>query len=344
MFSVDYMLGEFPNADPNIEPKPLVIFGAGASYDLVHPDNDPDGEFKDSQTRPPLANNIFDSNHFFQGVLRAFPRISGLIGMVKTRLGGKKSLEEILDDIQNDPKDDKDFEEEHPHLINYIVRLFYHISNKNRGIPVNNYDTFFRAMRRVCKNYYVVNFNYDLLAQWSIEKLLHINFNNIESYIRHEIKLIQIHGSVSWKHDRKIGWIVDGALKLGAEIVLPTASGKTFACPKDHTNALTKYLVNEVNVIIIIGWKGVEAHFKDLLDKMERPPLRIIIVGGEKKEDDKDDLFSRKKKKATSILKNCGLARFPVRGSQIIFVEGFSNFIKKYHDFSEGIDDDDGFW
>ena len=237
-----------------------------------------------------------------------------------------KSLEEVLDDIRNNPTEKDTFKKEIPIFKKYITHLFLEISDQN-NLPGNNYATFFRCLNNICDYYFVVNFNYDLLAQKAIQGVLGVEFDSITSYIKHKIKLIQPHGSVLWKWEG--GDITIGGTKSdGAEIVIPTTSGKQLVCPSDHIDLLINYLRKEVNVIIIIGWKGTEDHFKEILNIITTPPRRLILVGGSKEPNEK-------------ILKNCGLSRFS--NIERIYVQGFSNLLKKYPDFDMDFNTDELF-
>lgn len=312
----NYMLDKIPGiAIQDI--RPLVILGAGASHDLINPRYDYNYAFKDSESRPPLMDGIFGHNPFFQNIQKEFPKLSGFIGMIRDRCL-KKGLEDVLDDINKDPHEAVIYKNEIDEFKRYITHLFLAISDENKKYPINNYDSFFRRMKSVCKYYFVVNFNYDLLAQLSIAKLLDIQFSDFQSYINHEIKLIHVHGSVLWGPDGRFGSVK----QKGANIVIPSATGKKFVCPEDHLDMLSSYISNEANVVIIVGWKGREDHFRDELLKNICEPKRIVLIGGS----DKPDL---------SVLANCGLSRF--RDVQRIYVQHFSNFLERYPDFRSDI-------
>lgn len=306
----------------NSKIRPLVIFGAGASYDLID-----DKDFIDSEYRPPLADDIFKNNKFFKKIQLQYPLINGLIGLTRNRMGDKnskiKSLEEVLDEIQNDKRDGEVFKEELIVLKRYLTKLFLKISDIN-NFPGDNYDTFFRLMNQVCDSYYVVNFNYDTLAQKAIENNLKTRFKDIDSYIDHQIKLIHVHGSVIWNKNNNGSIALYGTKNPSAEIIIPTVSGKKFICPDDHINALTRYL-KKVNVIIIIGWKGTEDHFKKLLEKnIPDSSKRIILVGGGEEPN-------------IDILKRSGLDGF--YNHDKVYINGFSNLLKTFPDFSMRLSD-----
>jgi len=303
--------------------KPLVIFGAGASYDLID-----DKDFINSEHRPPLADEIFKNNKFFKEIQLKYPRINGLIGLARNKMKDKgletKSLEEVLDEIQNDKRDKVVFEEEIMVLKRYLTKLFLEISNTN-NFPGDNYDTFFRLMNQVCDNYYVVNFNYDTLAQKAIENNLGKRFENIDSYIENKIKLIHVHGSVIWNRNINGSIELYGTRNQGAEIIIPTIGGKKFMCPDNHIKALRQCL-KEVNAIIIIGWKGTEDHFKKLLEEnISDTSKRVILVGGGEESN-------------IDTLRRSGLDKF--YSHEKVYIKGFSNLLKIFPDFSMNLRDD----
>lgn len=305
----------------NKEIKPLVIFGAGASYDLVNPKHYE--AFEDSDERPPRADDIFKTNNdFFAQIQNQFGRIRGLIGSVRGRMtNSDKNLEQVLDKIQTDGL----FEEEIPYLKRYLAKLFFQISKHNAQYPGNNYDIFFRYMKEACTSCYVVNFNYDYLAQKAIEDRLGMRFSNIETYLGHPIKLFHVHGSVLWKYHNK-HYEVQNYNNASIDftypaIVNPTESGKDFICPGDHIDALRGYLEREANAIIIIGWKGTEDHFNEkILSLIPQENIhRIIIVGGESEFND-------------SILSRIKLNKF--NQMNLYYVQGFSSLLNYYTDFT----------
>ncbi|MFH1551492.1 MAG: hypothetical protein ABIC36_01260 [bacterium] len=308
------MLGNIQNL------KPLIIFGAGASHDLIDTKVEPN--FHNNEWRPPLANEIFTNNKFFQKVQLRYPRLNGLIATVRIRMSDesdKKSLEEVLDDIQQDPRDPNRFKGELIALEKYLIELFIQVSQVNSEIPGNNYSAFFRCMDQVCKEYYVVNFNYDYLAQKAIEDGSSIKFDDINSYTNQRIKLIHVHGSILW--EQRGDKIVVNKYNVKnidrGRIIAPTTLGKRFACPDDHVDILRSYIPS-VNAIIIIGWQGTEIYFNELWDKIQGFP-QIRIVGGGNKDS------------GIKILVNTGLNRF---GGTSVYVRFFSRFLTQYTDFS----------
>ncbi|MFA7653805.1 MAG: hypothetical protein WCX97_02060 [Candidatus Magasanikbacteria bacterium] len=312
------MLGDIPNV--NI--KPLVIFGAGASYDLIDDSEDP--SFLKSSLRPPLSNNLFDSRPAFKSLLVTQPRLQGLVGVVRKWQGNGLGLEESLDKVRNDPNDGGKFATEIVALTNYLGSLFKVVSWENREISGNNYHTFFRALKCISKEFCIVNFNYDYLAQKALSESLGIEFSQSSSFIDGPIKFIYPHGSIMWGRYASNQIKINSSYQYsgdGSTLVVPTITGKSFSCPIEHIHALQQFVTNDANVIIIIGWKGKEDHFNDsVLKLIKNPPRRIIIVGG-------GDSATGK-----AVINNTGLNKFG--GISRIYISGFSNLLKIYPDFN----------
>ncbi len=308
---------------PNINIKPLIILGAGASHDFISDLSyrDPGDEHR----KPPLANNLFQDNPFFRGLkgVDQFKNIQSLMGNVVKRMKLGRSLEEVLDDIQNNPNEEKQFKEELPILKNYLAFLFSKISYHNISFAGNNYQIFFRSIMLSCEDCLVVNFNYDYLAQKAISDTYNFEFDHFIRYLNKRIKLIHIHGSVLWgisnEGDYKLKTGYGDKVFSNSAITIPTIKGKNFACPIEQQEYLDTN-ISSVNVIVIIGWKGKEDHFKALLNTIKEVH-RIIIIGGSDKSNNE-------------CLKNSGLSRFRC---EKIYVKGFLNFLDEYTDFSTDV-------
>jgi len=305
------------------EIKPLVIFGAGASFDFF--DETIDKSINRFQFRPPLTDNIFDYRCFNEIQLdNRYNLIRGLFGIIRDRINNKQSLEDAIESaIFNGEVSEQELEI----LKNYLGHLFLKVSNENQNRTGNNYEKFFKLLNHVCKKFTVVNFNYDFLAEKALWDSRMMPIKDINSYIDSDIKLIQIHGSVTWAENHKdgISRIVAGN-RTNIEgknlIAIPIAgtTSKHFVCPLKHIEVLGKYM-SEVNVIIIIGWKGTENHFNNMIKSVGEVE-RIIIVGGEKDEYKK-------------IINNIGFRdKIIDSDTTVVYVEGFSKFLKKYTDFS----------
>jgi len=62
-------------------------------------------------------------------------------------------------------------------------------------------------------------------------------------------------------------------------VAIPVQTKQRFECPKSHLDALEGRL-NSLRRILIVGWRGMDRHFSDLLQKHLHPDVRIQVVCG----------------------------------------------------------------
>lgn len=316
----------------NIDIKPLIILGAGASHDCVNPKFNNFFEGENKQYKPPLTDDLFKSieRNFLIKIQKENPKSNGIIARIQTLLDKKDKknrramcLEEILEKIQKESNLNSNITNELNELKKVIHQEMNEISKKCEDIPSNNYDHFFRNMEDIKSKYLIVNFNYDSLAQRAITRIANkeIGFTDMDSYINQDIQLIHPHGSVLWEYQRQSGVeriVIDNKNYHDNVIKIPTISNKGFVHPP-HLEALRNYL-KTVNVIIIIGWKGNEEYFNNELALIEKPPKSIIIVGNSDKN--------------KNVLKNAGLNKITFRSS-VYYIKGFSNLLYEYPHFRD---------
>ena len=162
----------------------------------------------------------------------------------------------------------------------------------------------------------LVTFNYDTLLETALESVdLHIH--SIDHYISDpRYKLIKLHGSVNWgrvviRHDdlkvlrdkppalahELIEGVTDQMVSgeyrasvtpplamLGDDllfpaIAIPVETKKDYECPDQHLRALEELLPN-VTKLLIIGWRGAEAHFLALVKKRFTRSVPGFVVSG----------------------------------------------------------------
>lgn len=71
---------------------------------------------------------------------------------------------------------------------------------------------------------------------------------------------------------------VDGGLALPA-LAIPTERGKEFICPSEHLERL-KELLPKVTHVLVVGWRGMEEHFRDVLRQYVKGQTRLLVVSG----------------------------------------------------------------
>lgn len=329
---------------------PLIILGAGASYDYIHPNDAIRGL---EGYRPPLTNSLFDTSRF-SGVINNFSETQGLATTILTRLRHGVSLEEILSGLVDASENDVEVKKQLISLEFYLQELFRNISDRYGMQVGNNYHAVLEEIKRNGKEACVVNFNYDtLFDRWWASSI-----TKIEDYINNPIKLIKIHGSWNWRYilsqseyhnefirdaggsykylmksplsigqssnpnitdDRKILLASDNRydaplgnlnVYLYPAIAIPLTNKDSIICPKEHLNELVQS-IKRADRILIIGWKAGDKNLIKILEEnISKKEVPTIIVSG--------------RNSISQIKGNIN----HIRSMQIIgeYEEGFSNF------------------
>ncbi len=64
-------------------------------------------------------------------------------------------------------------------------------------------------------------------------------------------------------------------------LAIPVESKRDFACPGNHLDVLRE-CIPQITKVLIVGWRGVEAHFVELLRGLNRPTgIGGVVVGGQ---------------------------------------------------------------
>jgi hypothetical protein len=311
----------------------MVIFGAGASYDSAQayrpvyaggsanqnfgpqtPQQDDGGPW-----RPPLAKDLFlDRRHVLGDIVARYPKLSHILPYLRESSNGK-SVEEILESLQEEGRDNAESQREFASVRFYLCELLHKVtqewSSQTNGIT--NYAPLIREilrLNRIGEQVCLVSFNYDLLLE---RALYSFNFDHKgpqEFLDCHPIlKLFKLHGSVEWSRlvDVPEGTrvhpqgLIDQAdtVRLSNTFVLANATDprqmftfekpifpaiaipvqtkteKNFECPSAHLTYLEGMLKN-VTKVLIVGWQAREAHFLEML-RSNTPMLRYVMVVGQ---------------------------------------------------------------
>jgi len=311
----------------------MVILGAGASYDSsqayrpVHvgwggqqssfgvPAQRPDDE---GPWRPPLAKDLFlDRHHALGNIVRKYPKLSHILPYLREP-SNNRSVEEILESLQEEGKDNPESQREFASVRYYLSELLHEVTEGwlTKTNRVTNYAPLLRDILRfnrssepVC----LVTFNYDLLLENALNTF-DFKLKDPEEHLGSHplLKLFKLHGSVNWsrvvtgQHGNRLQpqHIIEQAdtlqvsdtfvLANAAEvsdmfrfedpifpaIAIPvqTKSKEYFECPRTHLTYLGQMLDN-ITKILIIGWQAREAHFLQML-KPKLPLLRQVMVVG----------------------------------------------------------------
>lgn len=182
--------------------KKLIIFGAGASYDLGKP-----------ESVAPLTDDIFGNEHAlrcYQGAEKLRPEL-----LTARRMG--TSLEEFFDEKWEEIRrtGDRDLL---ACLINFQYFLqfqFRQISFDHANDTANNYHVILRLLKQLFEqnrgeNFAIVTFNYDTLLENAIEHIFNWRYKSDFDYIFNgppesgqlkPVLLFKPHGSWNWIHE-----------------------------------------------------------------------------------------------------------------------------------------------
>ncbi len=177
---------------------PLIILGAGASFDSLERDRYLKGVYRQPdliQYQPPLTNDIFDESRFYD-ILRQHPYAADLASHAVTKVGNTIGFEEYITDIflNRAPKNEIRYKQ----IISlryYLQHLFRFISAKYHRTG-SNYNALVNLIHDNGGKALIVNFNYDSLFENHIRSIY--NSLKIDSYISSPIKVVKIHGSHDW--------------------------------------------------------------------------------------------------------------------------------------------------
>lgn len=177
----------------------LIVFGAGASYDSLHTKYNSNSS-ENELWKPPLANEIFSNRVNFIEILKNFDGAMSLKSQAILHPDLEEYFQELWD-FANDNNDNLSFAK----IINtqyFLQKLFMSISDQYGNLGDSNYD----VISNFAYNYSIsqksdilfVSFNYDILLERALERVLKIKFNSIDDYLKYNIKYIKPHGSCNW--------------------------------------------------------------------------------------------------------------------------------------------------
>jgi SIR2-like domain len=177
----------------------IVVLGAGASYDLVVPEN----TTIRPEYRPPLTKHLFTEVSPLQDILEDYPGARSLASDISYRVKNGEPLESVLRSLRDSPEphDRRRF----PQIPLYLQHLFGAISENYTTEPVNYTRLVGALMASDFRRVAFVTTNYDLFLEKALTSVMGSTFNHLDAYIR-EPKwiLIKLHGSVNW------AWEIDG--------------------------------------------------------------------------------------------------------------------------------------
>jgi len=180
---------------------PLIITGAGASYDFLVRNEYPQTDNDLDSWIPPLTNELFKRE--FQPILDKYPEMDELVGYIKSKLRNNQNqtFELILSKLFNEKATkNNDLFKSFMALLFYLSDLFNKISNiyYRRG---NNYHALIEIIKHTSGKAVFINYNYDLLLEKSLGKT---DIKHIDHYISEPFPIIKAHGAYNWYWQRLV--------------------------------------------------------------------------------------------------------------------------------------------
>jgi hypothetical protein len=172
--------------------------------------------------------------------------------------------------------------------------------------------------RSVC----LVTFDYDTMLEDALNETFGILIRDVPDYIASEsYRLIKIHGSVDWAREvhsppipdlanrnawqvahelihhaaelnisdtyrvvtqHPIGKLEEPLTAIFPAIAIPVETKRAFECPQAHLDAL-RAMIPQIRRLLIVGWRGTELHFVNLLRELCRGEIPGMVVAGDER-------------------------------------------------------------
>jgi hypothetical protein len=333
----------------------MVIFGAGASWDSANFVVDGATE----QFRPPMGKELFRSDNLYAHWIDTYEPMRKVVHRFR---GAKDSptLEAELEVLQDRSHGRPQTRAQLIALRYYLQRVIQETTQRwsNNLHGNTNYvglleiiDAFWTDARKgqpvVC-----VSFNYDRLLDGAFAQI-GVKIDSLESYISDaQYKLIKPHGSINWFHHvpvpnralhnyyhQLLPGLADEELKASQDffvapeasdiddiegipaLSIPVAKKTQFEMPTTHLDVL-KAAIPQVSHLLIIGWRGNELNFVELLNALPRGrlTLRSLVVSGK---------LTSAKSIATALSLNDVPPHVSAYGFSGIFGDELEDFLRK---------------
>ncbi len=299
----------------------MVIFGAGASYDSM-PSRPPSIYPRSAiESRPPLAEELFLDSGFFAEALSRFSDCHPIVPYLQNVPQGK-TLEHTLETLRSEAKTDPTRKRQLAAVQYYLHFMLWECERHWNDVAggITNYVTLLDQLRRSCgagDTVGLVTFNYDRMIESALLSI-GVRMESLPQYISQDaFKLFKLHGSVHWGRevetpidnvesrnvwtivreliqradelristrfhivqDHTIGKI--GNMPLFPAIAIPVETKEEFECPRDHLECL-RTLLPTVTKILIVGWRGTEYNFLNLLKESLTEEVPTLVVAENK--------------------------------------------------------------
>ncbi|MFA6601432.1 MAG: hypothetical protein WCT02_01020 [Candidatus Paceibacterota bacterium] len=286
---------------------PLIILGAGASYDYS----------VISKGIAPLTKDLISEPFIDVNLLNDYDDVANLLSSIANQVkSGATTFEHALQDI-------KDGSEKLPHIRKQFIALEFYLKKRFTDIslksyPINNYKTLIEKIKRYNDGHAcVVTFNYDSFFERAYKQG---GFQTMSDYTQDNLKIIKPHGSHDWLYinqknqytrsenisdlelyqndpdfisrlrgqtnppDPYHEIYINKREASGSEayakfpaIAVPLQEKQEHICPQKHFSVLETSIQN-ADRILIIGWRAADKYFIDILNKNLRNKVDITCV------------------------------------------------------------------
>ncbi|MBI4087161.1 hypothetical protein HY416_04275 [Candidatus Kaiserbacteria bacterium] len=293
---------------------PLIIFGAGASFDYSAFGN-----------IAPLTNDLVSERFLHHDLLEKYQGandlLSDMVHQVHTR---NRAFETVLSEMRERAAHSPQLLSQFAALEFYLKALFKRISTPSdltrRAYQVNNYRIINNRIHAYSGGRAnIISFNYDTLFEHTLGAKAP---KNMLEYISGDIKIFKLHGSHDWLHIQPRS-LMGGDPKTEAEdidwylgrpdfienirarndtspyhelelherpnrnryawfpaIAVPLNSKDRYVCPPRHIQALEQVLP-KIDRVLIIGWKAGDQLLLEMLSRhLPNFGYKLLVISG----------------------------------------------------------------
>ena len=295
----------------------LIVFGAGASYDSIPslPPNQHSSQYRLPLADQLFDNRpLFKATaQEFSRCLPIVPFLHRRVGNASV----ESLLEEYAGESKTIPERIKQLAAVRYYLQSMLFECQRHWEDEALG-QTNYIALLDEALNYCnAKPIVIVTFNYDTLIERAIRVRVE-SFGDVPSYISGSVvKLFKLHGSINWLRQFKATPPVFDAIKTSGirapsaiierieslelteeyalvnkaaayqmgpgnnfglpALAIPLINKNSYECPRAHVETLST-LLPEVTKLLIVGWRGTEAHFTSTLARFVPSYAPALVV------------------------------------------------------------------
>lgn len=296
----------------------LVVLGAGASRDAVNEYTALSyaTRARTGDWRPPLTAELFEPRPTFGAILAQTRRALDLVVDLRARLQrGTVNLEQELDKVQDRAEAGDENAAIRLMALRFYLREVLSGCSEHWPEAANgatNYHWLVGRLDEWARDHddlvVYVTFNYDTMLELAFGDILQEPIRSLDTYVSHpRAHVYKVHGSVNWGQkthrvppftDDERSWVINSAATLPAPgpiemrtnwssgvqgeawvpaLAVPIESKSAFVLPDHHRERLVVDL-QEVDRVLVVGWRATEQHFLKLVADHVVKDLRGVVV------------------------------------------------------------------